>query len=336
MNDTRRQILQALEQASGRLVSGGELAEKLGLSRTAVWKQISALQQEGYHIRSESGKGYRLERSEVFSSYEVEKRLETRVIGRPLIYLPTVDSTNIKLKQLAAEGAGHGTVIFSSHQTAGRGRLSRRFESPDGQGVYLSILLRPDIPLSELNTVTLMTAVVMLDTIEELTGVRPGIKWTNDIYLNGRKLCGILTECSVEGESGRVEYAVVGIGLNLYQQREDFPEEIRQIAGSVLSETGLRINRADYIACLLKHFEAYFVDGAFPANKAAILEKYRAAIFFLGKRVQVCGFSESYPATAVDIDGEGRLVVEREDGSRTALNSGVISIRFAPDGEVEG
>ena len=336
MSDTRYAILKALESAGGSLVSGGELAESLGISRTAVWKQIAALQQSGYAIRSEAGKGYILAPSDVFSAYEVEKRLTTRTIGHPIICLDTVDSTNIRARQLAAEGAARGTIIAAAHQTAGKGRLARRFESPEGQGVYLSIILRPDIPLAELNTLTLMTAVVMLDTIEELTGVRPSIKWTNDIYLNGRKLCGILTECSVEGESGRVEYAVVGIGLNLYQQREDFPEEIRTIAGSLVSETGVKISRTDYIACLAKHFEEYFVDGAFPKNKESVLEKYRKSVFFLGKRVQVHGFSDSWPAVALDIDEEGRLVVRAGDGSIHALNSGEISIRFRPDGQIEG
>lgn len=275
------------------------------------------------------------EQFDIFSAQEVEKRLMTRVIGRPAVCLDTVDSTNIFARQLASQGAPHGTVVAAAHQTAGRGRLARRFESPEGQGVYLSIILRPEMPLAELNTLTLMTAVVMLDTIEELTGIRPFIKWTNDIYLNGRKLCGILTECSV-GEGGKAEYAVVGIGLNLYQQREDFAEEIRTIAGSLVSETGVRVSRTDYIACLAKHFEKIFCDGAFPANKEEVLSRYREAVFFLGKKVEVRGYDDAWPATALDIDKEGRLLVRAEDGSIHALNSGEISIRFRPDGEIEG
>lgn len=272
---------------------------------------------------------------DLFSAAEVEKLLTTRTIARPVICLDTVDSTNTFARQLASQGAPHGTLVAAAHQTAGRGRLARRFESPEGQGVYLSIILRPELPLAELNTLTLMTAVVMLDTVEELTGVRPFIKWTNDIYLNGRKLCGILTECSV-GEGGRAEYAVVGIGLNLYQRRTDFPEEIRQIAGSLFSETGTRVSRTDYIACLAKHFERVFCDGNFPANKAEVLRRYREAVFFLGKKVEVRGYDDAWPATALDIDDEGRLLVRAEDGSIHALNSGEISIRFRPDGEVEG
>lgn len=328
MTDTRQKILEALEEAGGALVSGGELAEKLGLSRTAVWKQIAALQQEGYQITAEAQKGYRLAESEVFSGYEIERRLTAKVLGHPLYFFDSIDSTNTKARQLAAEGAPHGTVVAAAHQTAGKGRLSRRFESPSGQGAYLSILLRPNLPLQEVNTVTLLAAVAAADTVEELTGVRPGIKWTNDLCLNGRKLCGILTECSVEGESGRVEYMVSGIGMNLYQQVEDFPPELQKIAGSLLSETGVRAARADYAACLLRHFEELFEDGHFPENKKAVLDRYRKDLFFLGQTVEVRGFAESYPAKALDIDDEGRLLVKREDGRIEALNSGEISIRL--------
>ena len=328
MTDTRQKILSALEEAGGAVVSGGELAEKLGLSRTAVWKQIAALQQEGYQIAAEAKKGYKLIPGEVFSGYEIERRLTTKVLGRPLYFFDSIDSTNIRARQLAAEGAPHGTVVVAARQTAGKGRLSRRFESPEGHGVYLSILLRPSLPLQEVNTATLLAAVAVADTVEELTGVRPSIKWTNDLCLNGRKLCGILTECAVEGESGRVEYMVSGIGLNLYQQIEDFPPELQKIAGSVLSETGVRVARADYAACLLKHFEALFEEGHFPENKKAVLERYRKGLFFLGQTVEVRGFAESYPAKALDIDDEGRLLVERADGRIVALNSGEISIRL--------
>ena len=325
---TRYKILKMLEEAPGQLISGGQLAEALGISRAAVWKQIAALQGEGYDIASQQGKGYLLTPGDVFVDYEIEKRLTTRVVGRPLICLPEVDSTNTRLRQLAAEGAAHGTVVVSSHQTAGRGRMARRFESPKDQGVYLSVLLRSDLPLAELGTVTLLAAVVMADTLEELTGIRPGIKWTNDIYLHGHKLCGILTEGAVEGETGRLDYLVVGMGVNLYQRPEDFPPEIRHIAGSVLGETGVRLNRAEYAACLMKHFEKWYLDGQFPQNREELLWRYREDLFFLGQMVEVHSFTETYQALAEDIDGEGRLVVRRPDGRIEALNSGEISLKL--------
>ena len=321
-------ILDTLRENEGKVVSGGELANTLGVSRTAVWKQIVSLQNEGYKIESVPNKGYRLCASEVYSAYEINHRLTTQVIGHPIIFLDEVDSTNTYAKNLGASGGKNGTAVVAARQTAGKGRLTRKFESPEGCGVYLSILLRPQLQVSDINCITLMTAVVVADTVEELCGVRPTIKWTNDVYLNGKKLCGILTECSIEGESGAVEYAVVGIGTNLGQAADDFPEEIRGIATSVFQETGVRIERADYAAALLKNFERYFYGQKFPENKASFLEQYRKDLFFLGQEVDVVGMSEQYAAVALDIDGEGRLLVRTEDGRINALNSGEISIRM--------
>lgn len=321
-------ILDTLRENEGKVVSGGELANTLGVSRTAIWKQIVSLQNEGYKIESVPNKGYRLWASEVYSAYEINHRLTTQVIGHPIIFLDEVDSTNTYAKHLGASGGENGTVVVAARQTAGKGRLARKFESPDGTGAYLSILLRPQLQVSDINCITLMTAVVVADTVEELCSVRPAIKWTNDVYLNGKKLCGILTECSIEGESGAVEYVVVGIGINLGQVTGDFPEEIRSIATSVFQETGVRISRADYAATLLKNFERYFYGQKFPENKASFLEQYRKDLFFLGQEVNVVGMTEQYTAVALDIDEEGRLLVRTKDGSVKALNSGEISIRM--------
>ncbi len=324
---TRYQILKLLEESGGRLVSGGDIAQKLSISRTAVWKQIAALQEEGYRILSEPSKGYLLQESDVFSAYEIEKRLTTHTIAHPVLYFPTIDSTNAYAKNHPE--LQNGTVIVSSHQTAGVGRLSRKFHSPEGQGVYLSFLLHPDmIAMADISTITLLTAVAQVDTIEQLTGVRPQIKWTNDIYLNGRKLCGILTEATIEGESGIIRNIIVGIGLNLYQSYGDFAPEIRDIAGSVYSETGKRISAAEYVACLAKNFERYYLDELFPANKASFLQKYKEALFFLGQPVEVISVKETYTAIAEDIDENGCLIVRREDGTTSALNSGEISLKL--------
>lgn len=320
-------ILRVLDEQTGQWVSGEQLAEKFAISRTAVWKQISALQRDGYQILSETGKGYQLQPSEVLSAYEIEKRLTTRLIGHPVVYLSSVDSTNVYAKNHPS--LSDGTVIVTSHQTAGVGRLARRFYSPDRAGVYLSILLRPEtVAVSDISTITLMAAVVTVDTIEELTGVRPQIKWTNDVYLNRRKLCGILTEASIEGETGFIRNIIVGIGVNLYQRYEDFAPEIRDIAGSVLSETGVRVHPADYAAKLSANFEKYYLDGHFPQNKADFLRQYRKDLFFLGETVEVRSVRENYFAVAEDIDADGNLLVRREDGRLVALNSGEISLKL--------
>jgi BirA family biotin operon repressor/biotin-[acetyl-CoA-carboxylase] ligase len=324
---TKYQILKLLEENDGKLVSGGDIAEKLSISRTAVWKQIAALQQDGYRIISEPSRGYLLQKSDVLSAYEIEKRLTTHTIAHPVLYFPTIDSTNVYAKShMELE---NGALIVASHQTAGVGRLARKFHSPEGQGIYLSILLHPNtIAVTDISTITQMTAVAVVDTIEQLSGVRPDIKWTNDVYLHGRKLCGILTEASIEGESGLIRSIIVGIGLNLYQNYEDLAPDIREIAGSVYSETGVKISAADYVACLSKNFEKYYLDEQFPANKASFLKKYRDALFFLGQTVQVVSVRETYPAVAEDIDENGCLIVRREDGTRTALNSGEISLKI--------
>lgn len=321
-------ILEVLQKNQGKIVSGGELANTLGVSRTAVWKQIISLQNEGYQIESVPNKGYCFSTSDVYSAYEIERRLTTKIIGHPVIFLDEVDSTNNYAKTLGASNAQNGTAVVAARQTAGKGRLARKFESPEGCGVYLSIFLRPKLQVSDINCITLMTAVVVADTVEELCGLRPTIKWTNDVYLNGKKLCGILTECSIEGESGAVEYAVVGIGTNLGQTSVDFPEEIRNIATSVFQETGVRIAQADYAAALLKNFERYFYEQHFPENKASFLGQYRKDLFFLGQEVTVVGMAGQYTAVAMDIDEEGRLLVRTEDGRTKALNSGEISIRM--------
>lgn len=326
---TRYQILEALREGQGQTVSGGELAEALNISRTAVWKSIATLQNEGYRIEPVPNRGYRFQESEVFSAYEIQRRLDTRIVGHPVVFLEEVDSTNDFAKSLAAQGGVNGTAVVARRQTKGKGRLGRRFESPAEKGVYFTLLLRPDIRLDVLNRITLLAAVAIADAVEELAGVRPGIKWTNDLYLGGRKLCGILTECSVEGETGRVAYVAVGIGMNLHQTLADFPPELRSKAGSLEMVTGKHVAAADYAAAAFRCFERLFFDGNFPKSQEEVLRRYREGIFFLGKEIEVREFSgASYRATALDIDGEGRLVIRDREGRIQALNSGEISIRF--------
>jgi BirA family biotin operon repressor/biotin-[acetyl-CoA-carboxylase] ligase len=321
------QVLELLRAQSGNIVSGGELAQQLGVSRTAVWKAVVSLQEEGYQIVPAANKGYRFTESEIYSAHEIERLLDTHTIGRPVVFLPEVDSTNNYAKQCAAQGGTHGTAIVAAAQTAGRGRLGRNFSSPQEQGVYLTVLLRPKLTITDMMAVTLLAAVAEKETIEELTGVAPTIKWTNDVYLDGKKCCGILTEGSVVGESGQIDYLIIGIGTNLYQQPSDFPEELREIATSLLAATGKRIPRSVFVARLLGKLEYYFCDGQFPNNKAEVLRRYRDALFFLGKPVLVQTAHGNYAATALDIDEEGRLIVADSSGARQVLQSGEISVR---------
>ena len=323
---TKNDILTLLENASGTLVSGGKLAQQLGISRAAVWKQIAVLQQEGYQIEAVPNKGYILKESDVFSLREIQKRLKTEKIGKNLVFLEETGSTNADAKHYAASHEEEA-VFAAAFQTGGKGRLSRSFSSPRGMGIYLSALLRPDLEAKEINSVTLMAAVAVADAIQALAGVDPSIKWINDLYLNGKKICGILTECAVEAETGKVQYLVIGIGVNLSEKPEDFPEEIRDRASSVYQETGKKLSRSELTAEILFQLEKYFYRQGFPKNKEIFLQKYRDRLLYLGEEIQVIGLKESYPAIALDIDEEGCLLVKTANGEKKALNSGEISIR---------
>ena len=232
------QILELLRREPGYL-SGQEMSNRLGVSRAAVWKAVEALRKEGYTIDSAPNRGYRLNApTGRLSLREISARLEDHPWASLVQVLDCVDSTNNLAKTLAAQGAPAGTVVIAERQTGGRGRLGRGFSSPPGMGVYLSVILRPDAPPERLMHLTCAVAEVLCDGVEAASGLRPGIKWTNDLVSGGRKLCGILTELSLEAESGHVQYAVVGAGVNCGQKLSDFPPEIQDIAGSLTMLTG--------------------------------------------------------------------------------------------------
>ncbi len=322
----RDEILAVLQASEGKIVSGEMLAKQFSISRTAVRKHILALSKE-YQIQSVPNKGYLLSPTDVFNAHEIQRFLHTKVIAKPIYFFDSIDSTNNKAKELAAQGAKNGTLVAAAAQTAGKGRKGRSFSSDPGLGVYLTVILRPKISLSEMNSFTLLAAVAIAETIEALTGVRAGIKWVNDVYLNGKKTSGILTEGSVEGESGMVDYLIVGMGVNLYHQTEDFPKEIQNTATSLLLETGKKISRARFSAKLMETLEAFLIDGNFPENKDEILNRYRKRLLFLGEEIQVITLTHQYPAVALDIDKDGCLLVKDEEGILHTLNTGEISIR---------
>ena len=229
---SRQDVLALLREQEGAFVSGEEISHRLGLSRAAIWKAVDALRREGYTVEARTGRGYRLlDAPDVLTEPEIRRFLgETARVGRTLVCLAEVDSTNLRARQLAAEGAADGTVVVADRQTAGRGRLGRSFQSPGGQGIYLTALLRPDLPPERLSPVTAMAGVAVCRAVERLCGVSPGLKWPNDPVLDGKKLCGILTELSLEGETARVQELVLGIGINVSQRPEDFTPEVREIA----------------------------------------------------------------------------------------------------------
>ena len=240
-----------------------------------------------------------------------------------LYYFNTIDSTNTHAKKMAAQGAPHGTVLIADKQTGGRGRMGRSFHSPAGSGIYLSMLLRPGCSAKELMHLTCATAVAAADGIQAATGLRPGIKWTNDLVVGQKKLGGILTELSLDG-NGNVEYAVIGIGINCNQSAEDFPEEIRQIATSLQLCTGKAIDRATVIAQILVALQEMSVNLQ---NPVATLNRYRADCITIGQEISLVRGDDIRHGKALDVDNEGALIVEFADGTKQTVNSGEVSVR---------
>lgn len=242
-----------------------------------------------------------------------------------ILYFASIDSTNTRAKELAAQGAPHGTVLIADHQTGGRGRLGRTFLSPAGTGIYMSVILRPNCPPHQLMHLTCAAAVSMCDAVENAVGFRPGIKWTNDLVWESKKLAGILTELSIRPD-GIVDYAVVGIGVNCCQQVSDFPEEIRHMALSLSCAAGRSIDRAGVAAAMIEAL--YKMDRSLLSHKEAIMDQYRHDCITLGREVSLLSADGSVRyGTALSVDDEGALVVCFNNGITETVNSGEISVR---------
>ena len=324
---SREDVLSLLRKEGGFL-SGQELSRRLGFTRAAVWKAVDALRREGYEIEARTGLGYRLAAApDALTEPEIRSFLgKTSLVGRELRCFDELDSTNNYLK--TRTDAPDGTVVTADSQTAGRGRMDRSFQSPKGRGIYLSVLLRPHLPPDRLPPVTALAGVAVCAAVERVCGVRPGLKWPNDPVLKGKKLCGILTELSLEAETGRVQSLVLGIGINVAQRPEDFSPEVREVATSLLQALGKPVSRPRLTAALLEE-----LDRAYTALLAGDLSEYLAAYrrdcVNLGKTVQLIPFGggEREAAQAVDIDEEFSLVVRGADGTERAVRSGEVSVR---------
>ena len=310
---TKQALLQALSAAEGAYISGQQLAEALGVSRAAVHKAAQALLAQGYALDSAPRRGYRLAGGDPFCADAVGP------YPAPIHIYDTLQSSNLTAKQLALGGAPHGTLVLTAHQSAGRGRLGRVFESPSGKGVYLSVLLRP---AASAQTATIGAAVAVCRAVQELCGLELGIKWVNDLYYQGKKVCGILTEAGTDLESGRLEWLVVGIGLNLTATAADWPPELAEKAGSLYPGGPAPVSRAALAGAIARQLLA--LCPAFDC-----LDEYRARCFVPGHWVTVCTGTETYAAKALAIDEEGRLVVQRENGRPQALRCGEVTTRPA-------
>jgi biotin--[acetyl-coA-carboxylase] ligase len=319
----RSDVLELLREAGG-YVSGEKMAEQLGVTRAAVWKKIAALRDAGYDISSAPRSGYILRSApDRLIEPEIVKGLQTKLVGREIICYDAVDSTNIVLKELARQGAENGTVVVADTQGTGRGRMERAFFSPPGKGIWVSILLRPDFLPQEAPKCTLMAAVAVAQAMEKF-GLRAAIKWPNDILHDGRKLVGILTEMSAEMD--RVNYIVIGIGINVNIAEEDFPEELRPIATSLMQMKGEPLSRVAFLQELLRALDVLYADVQ-RAGFAPVLAAWKKYAVTLGQQVRVLGpGGETFEGTAADIDAEGALLIDTEEGQRRVL-AGDVSIR---------
>ena len=323
---SREKVLSLLREHPNQSLSGEAMSRQLGVSRAAVWKAIEALRQEGYVISSAPNRGYCLQSApDRVREGELAGPLAGCLVGSQLACLDVIDSTNTECKRRAMVGAPEGLVVLAEEQTGGRGRLGRSFQSPRGCGLYLSALLRPHAEPAAVTDFTAWVAVAVCDSIQAACGVRPRIKWTNDLVLNGKKLCGILTELGLESETNCLEYMVPGIGINVNHRPEDFSEDVRAIATSLAIELGHPVRRADLAAELIRALDRMY--RSFPDNKQEYLDRYRADCLTPGNRVQLITPTSRQEATALAIDDDFRLVVELPDGARKALSAGEVSVR---------
>ncbi len=316
-------LRELLESNKSVYLSGEEIARRLGVSRNAVWKAVKALQADGYPIAAAPNRGYCLAaESDVLSISGIRRYLTGEAQALDLHVYDAVDSTNLVLRRLAGEGAPEGTVAVAAEQTGGRGRKGRSFYSPLGTGVYVSLLLRPKIAPDDATLITTAAAVAVCGALEALSGKPAAIKWVNDVFMDGKKVCGILTEGSFDMESGQFEYAVLGAGVNVYAPKDGFPEELSRIAGSALDAPAPDAkNRA--VAEYLNRVLPLYRD----LGSAETIAEYRRRSFVIGREVTVLSGTGETTARALDVDDRCRLVVEYKDGRREALSTGEISIK---------
>lgn len=316
-------VLGFLEEHKGKYISGAEIASILGVSRNAVWKAVKGLQKKGYNIGAVTNKGYILSAdSNIVSGKSIEKFIENKKIH--VEYFDSVTSTNTVLKEKAEHGAAEGLVIVSSEQTAGKGRRGKRFVSKGGTGIYFSLLLRPRLKPRDALLITTCAAAAVSEAIEKNSDIKTQIKWVNDIYSKDKKICGILTEAAFDLEGGGLDYAVLGIGINIYFPENSLPDEIKDIAGAVFkNENYDREAVSKIVADTLNIFmREYSV-----ITEKRFLESYRRKSYLDGKEITVIKNDGSKDAVALGITDNFELIVKYKDGSKELLSSGEVSTK---------
>ncbi|OPY73772.1 MAG: Bifunctional ligase/repressor BirA [Syntrophorhabdus sp. PtaU1.Bin002] len=319
--DRIREVLTYLRDKND-YVSGDYMSGIIGISRTAVWKYINHLERLGYRIDKLKGKGYRLaEVPDKLYPWEIERYVTTKVLGKKIIYKDNLDSTNSFAFKLALGGEPEGTCIIAETQKSGKGRLGRKWFSPAGKNLYMSVLLRPRIPPSAVYPITFLSSLAVYDTVETLVHVRPILKWPNDVLIAGRKVCGTLLELSTEADM--VRFVIVGIGLNINMKEDETEEEIRQKATSFLMEARKSFERTAVCGILLDNLERYY--GIFRekgTDEICSIWEHRAKI--KGKYLEITQMGESYRGISEGIDKDGAMLLTT-DGTVQKIIAGDVS-----------
>ena len=318
----KSKILRLLKDSDG-YVSGEEISKILGFARTAIWKVITHLKEEGYIIESVTKKGYLLRGTpDLLTEDEVRYQLKTKWLGQKIHHYHQIDSTNKEAKKLAANGEREGTVVIAEEQLAGRGRSGRTWFAPQ-TGIWMSVILRPPISPADASKITLIAGLAVCEGIKAVTGLPAQIKWPNDIVLHNKKVCGILTEMSAEME--KVNYIILGIGINV--NISSFPEDIKNMATSLKIEGGKDYDRKEIVKAILTNLEKYYEAYLNKQDLENLIEKYKSYCLTLGKEVKIIHRNEEFIGKAIDLTEEGELMVEKHDGQVITVFSGEVSVR---------
>lgn len=322
---TKSEVLRILQQYGGEPVSGEVLASEIGVSRNSVWKAINSLKKEGYNINGRQKRGYVLEESNVLSADEIKRFLNNKSLADKILVYDVVDSTNNVAKTYAVSSGSRDVfdrVFTANSQTAGKGRLGRSFYSPPSSGLYISFLLHPKVHAESAVMLTTAASVAVSKAIENAIGKETEIKWVNDVYLNNKKICGILTEAVTDFESGAVESVVIGIGINM--STDDFPEDVGRVAGSLEVSSGV-CTRSRLAAEVINQVDEIICGRILNKNDYSYIDEYKRRSMVLDRDILIVNTNEI--AHVVDIDDRGGLVVVTEDGTKRTLSTGEISIR---------
>lgn len=319
----KEEILRLLRSADG-YISGQELCNRFGVSRTAVWKAINQLKEAGYEIEAQQNKGYRLMAApDLMTEAEIKSLMHTEWVAKEVLYFDTIDSTNTKAQELAEKGYPSGTLVVADKQESGKGRRGRSWVSPSGTGIFMTLMIKPDINPNNASMLTLVAALAVAKAITSVTGEKALIKWPNDIVINGKKVCGILTEMNEQFDY--INHIVVGIGINVHN--ESFPEEISQMASSLMIEAGgKRFHRAQIIAETMSYFEQYYDTFLKTQDLSALVREYDELLVNRNKSVRVLDPKEPFDGKAMGITPKGELIVDTWE-SRKLVSSGEVSVR---------